>query len=153
MFKVFKWIILIALAAAVALAVYVRLAPVDGAALHVMPATTPPDDDKQLGSFRAVRAITTTPEGVLQALETAALQTPRTQVLAGSVQEGMVTFITRSQVFGFPDFTTAAVVAQDGQNILVVYGRLHYGAGDVGVNAARVQGWLAQLGPLVAPRT
>ena len=68
--------------------------------------------------------------------------TPRTQHLAGTVEEGMVTYITRSLVFGFPDYTTARL---QGDRI-EIHSRLRFGQSDMGVNAARLESWLAQLG-------
>ena len=62
-------------------------------------------------------------------------------VLAGSVEEGMVTYITRSAVFGFPDYTT---VRQRGDE-LEIYGRLRMGYSDLGVNGKRIDRWLALL--------
>jgi len=50
----------------------------------------------------------------------------------------MITYVTRSRVFGFPDYTT---VRQAGPQ-LEIYGRLRFGRSDLGVNAARIDGWL-----------
>lgn len=75
--------------------------------------------------------------------------TPRTQVVAGSVDSGQVTFMTRSQVFGFPDFTTIGIYqggVEDGDTrYLEVFGRARFGRSDLGVNAKRIKGWLAAL--------
>ena len=48
------------------------------------------------------------PEDVLARLDAIALQTPRTMRLDGSPEDGLITWVTRSAVFGFPDYTTAA---------------------------------------------
>ena len=53
----------------------------------------------------------------------------------------MVTYITRTQVLGFPDYTTAA---QDG-DLLKVYARLRFGRSDLGANKERINGWLAEM--------
>ena len=50
----------------------------------------------------------------------------------------MITYITRSRVFGFPDYTT---VRQAGPQ-LELYGRLRFGGSDLGANAARLDHWL-----------
>jgi uncharacterized protein (DUF1499 family) len=68
-------------------------------------------------------------------------------LLAGSAGEGMITFQTRSQLWGFPDHTTVAVQG----DLLVIYGRLRFGKSDLGVNRARIAGWLETLGPLTEP--
>jgi hypothetical protein len=77
-----------------------------------------------------------------------ALATPRTRVLAGSVGEGRITFVTRSRVMGFPDFTTAAVMQSDAGPHVCLYGRQGIGEYDWGVNAARVRDWAGQLAGL-----
>ena len=45
----------------------------------------------------------------LAAIDAAARATPRTRVLAGSVEAGMITYVTRSRLWAFPDYTTVAV--------------------------------------------
>ncbi|SEK34917.1 Protein of unknown function [Roseovarius nanhaiticus] len=128
-----KWIILIILLAVVALLAWIRLAPDDTARWHKLPETVG-DKDLEGGVMRRV-------QGDLAALDAIIRAEPRTQVLAGSVEEGMVTYITRSRVFGFPDYTT---VAQRGGD-LVIHARLRYGKSDMGVNKARVERWLAAM--------
>jgi uncharacterized protein (DUF1499 family) len=132
----FGLVIVIALAA-VALAVYARVIPSDPAYWNVMP-TKPRDIPEARAALRQVDA----PEDGLVRLDQIIRATPRTTVLAGSVEEGMITYITRTAVFGFPDYTT---VRQDGPQI-TIYGRARLGYSDLGVNAKRIDGWLALLG-------
>lgn len=127
------WLVLLAV---VALLAYVRLAPTDPARWH-QPVTAQEDRDLDGGAIRVVPA----EEGDLARLHEVALDTPRTEVLAGSVEEGRITYVTRSLIFGFPDYTTAELA--DGQ--LRLFGRLRFGRGDMGVNRARIEDWLAQL--------
>ena len=129
------------------LMLYVRLAPTDVGLWHKRPSTTTPGDTLTVGSFQAVRRIAAPATQVLEAVEGIARETPRTRLLAGSVAEGMMTFQTRSQLWGFPDYTTVAVEG----DLLVIYGRLRFGSGDVGVNKARIESWLVALGPLTEP--
>nr|WP_110570897.1 DUF1499 domain-containing protein [Yoonia vestfoldensis] len=124
---------------------YVRLAPTDVARWHQLGPVDGPGDVAAPGGYRAVRMITADAPQVLAAIEAIARATPRTSLIAGSVAEGMMTFQTRSLVWGFPDHTTVAV--QDDQ--LVIDGRLRFGESDMGVNRTRVQDWLDQLGPLI----
>lgn len=149
-----RWL-LFALIAAIALFwLYVNYAPMDAGRVHVAAEAKDPGDTVEAGSFHAVRAITTAPEGVLRAMEQAALGTANTRLIAGSIDEGMLTFETRTR-FGFPDYTTVSIIstgAAPGGNaapLLSIYGRLRFGASDLGVNKARIEGWLTQLGPLV----
>jgi uncharacterized protein (DUF1499 family) len=108
---------------------------------------TEPGDTLQVGSFQAVRRVTAPTAEVLTAVKAAAIATPRTRLLAGSVDDGLMTFQTRSQFWGFPDHTTVAVTG----DLLVINGRLRFGRSDFGVNKTRIEGWLAALGPLTEP--
>lgn len=131
----------------VGLMAYVRFSPIDAARWHVMPDAAVPGDTVTAGSFKTVRRITVPAAEVLTAMERLALATPRTQLLTGSVGEGMITFQTRSRLWGFPDYTTVAVQG----DVLVIYGRLRFGKADLGVNKTRIEGWLETLGPLTEP--
>lgn len=135
-----KWlfglVVLVALVGA-SLAIYARSLSSDPTQWHVMP--NKPRDINEAGG--AIRYATDTGVSLAQ-LDQIIRATPRTTVLAGSVDEGMITYITRSAVFGFPDYTT---VRQDGPQI-TIYGRLRMGYADLGTNAKRIDGWLALLG-------
>ncbi len=81
------------------------------------------------------------PADLLARLDAVALATPRTRRLAGSVEEGRITWETRSALWGFPDYTTAEV-REDG---LYLQARLRFGREDMGVNAARLRDWQERL--------
>lgn len=129
-------VVLVVLVLAVGLAIYVRVAPSDPARWHEMPDDVS-DRDLEGGAMRVVDA----GEGGLARLHEIITETPRTTVLAGSVEEGMITYVSRSKLFGFPDYTT---VQQSGGTIRL-YGRLRFGKSDMGVNAKRVDGWLTRF--------
>jgi hypothetical protein len=131
-----KWAglgLLALMVAVLALLAWVRLAPDDAARWHGLPGTVT-DRDMEGGVMRVV-------PGDLADLDRIIRAEPRTHVLAGSVGEGMITYVTRSRVFGFPDYTT---VAQRGGK-LALHARLRYGRSDMGVNKARVERWLDAL--------
>ena len=128
------WIIL---AIVVGFLAYVRLAPSDVARFHVVPEVTS-DKDMAGGAKRVIAG----DAEVLAKLDAIAMSTPRTKVLAGSVSEGHVTYITRSRLIGFPDYTTLYLDA----GRLMLFARLRFGRSDLGVNRARLEGWLKQLG-------
>ena len=68
---------------------------------------------------------------------------PRTRLL---VRDGLrATWVTRTRVFGFPDYTTVEAVPETGGARLLIHARQRFGRGDQGVNAARVRAWLADL--------
>lgn len=85
----------------------------------------------------------------LRNLDRIIMDTPRTVRLTGSVEEKQITYVTRSMVMGFPDYTTIGVYqgqAKDSdQRYLEINARLRFGKSDFGVNARRVKGWLAVL--------
>lgn len=138
------WILgLLALGAVGGMA-YIRLAPSDPARWHV---------DLGAGNLPAhthvfcIRPGTrydgqADPKDLLARLDAIALATPRTERLAGSPEEGRITWVTRSALIGFPDYTTAQ--AMDGQSFCVA-GRQRYGSQDWGVNARRIGGWMQDL--------
>lgn len=152
-----KYVVLGLVGALVALAVYVRLAPVNAEVWHktVLPQGAE-GDFTTAGSYTVLRDLPD-PDIVLKLLDDIIMDTPRTTRVAGSLEEGKITYITRSRVFGFPDYTTIAVYPQDPaaegrQATLAVYGRLRFGKADMGVNRARILGWMEKLNATVFPQ-
>ena len=139
--KFLAYAILLVIGAGVAISVYVRLAPIEEGAYYALPTIDGPGDTTGDRSHLAVRQITTTPEGVLRAVQAAAEATPRTRLIEGSIEEERLVFVTRSLIWGFPDFTTVGI--EDG--MLVIHGRARYGQMDMGVNKARIGRWLEAL--------
>ncbi|MDP5216068.1 DUF1499 domain-containing protein [Ruegeria sp. 2205SS24-7] len=127
------WVLLIAVVVVLG---YIRLAPSEVTEWHVAPVGDSDADTR--GSV--LRVLQAGPEALKQFDEVARAD-PGTRVLAGSLDQGMITYITRSKVFGFPDYTTAQ---QQGE-ILRIYARLRFGRSDLGVNRARVEAWIAQM--------
>ena len=125
-------------------AAYVRLAPSDPARWH-RAAAIPGTESKQLkGGYIWRKAVAGDGRAELARLDAAASAAPRTSRLAGTVEEGQITYVTRSAAWGFPDYTTASLQqAEDGRTYLEIYGRLRFGRSDMGVNARRVKGWVA----------
>lgn len=129
------------LAALVIFAAFVRLAPSDPALWHVAPVAQGAEGSVVAEPGAASLRLAGDGAALLARLDDIALATPRTTRLAGSVAEGRITWITRSAVWGFPDYTTA----EAGPEGLVVQARLRFGRDDMGVNAARLQDWQASL--------
>ncbi len=123
------WFILVLLAGLVA---FVQLAPSDPARWH-QDVTADQDKDFAGGAVRVV-------DVDFAALD-AAIRGSGAKVLAGSVAQGHITYISRTRIMGFPDYVTVQRV--DGR--LRIFSRLRFGKSDMGVNKRRVEGWLAQL--------
>lgn len=138
------------LLAALVLLAYIRLAPSNREAWHTDPMEAVP----QAGHF-VVRAeggdmVSPTFEGspmdLLTKFDVVAMAEPRTERLAGSPEEGRITYVSRSRYIGFPDYTTVQAIPVEGGAALVIHARLRFGRSDLGVNAARVTRWLDALG-------
>ncbi len=117
---------------------YVRLAPSDPVAWHKMVATT---ENRDFANG-VVRVVQTGPDGI-ERFDALALATARTVRLFGAVDDGMATYVTRSAMVGFPDYTT---VKQEGDT-LRIHARARFGRSDFGVNRDRVQKWIDALQP------
>ncbi len=115
---------------------YIRLAPSEPETWHQLPDFSENKDFRK-GVLRIAEA---GPDG-LERIDAIARATANTTVLAGSVDEGMITYVTRTRVFGFPDYTT---IRQDADQ-LKIYARLRFGGSDQGVNRKRVELWLDAL--------
>ena len=142
-----------AIIAALGLLAYIRLAPSDPALWHVSPVTA-----AQAGQGPCLDTITTqtngaraaclsldTPETILSKLDQTALATPRTTRLAGTPQSGRITWITRTALIGFPDYTTAEASQTPTGTRLDIHARLRFGGSDFGVNTSRLRAWLTNF--------
>ena len=124
---------------------YVRLAPSDPAEWHVDLAATGIPAKAHVFCIRPDNRygpIPGDPAALLAKLDGIALATPRTKRLAGSAEAGRITWVTRSALIGFPDYTTAQVL--EGRSLCIA-GRQRFGSEDWGVNAARIGGWMQEL--------
>ncbi len=145
-----KTVLAIGLLALVAAMLYVRLTPVDARAYAVDPETVKapgfsghvllrPGGDIEPATYALP------PKTLAARMEAIILATPRTERIAGALEDGMATYVTRSALWGFPDVATVKIVETEGGSALRIFSRLRYGAMDMGVNRARVEGWLSQL--------
>lgn len=126
---VMKWLIVLVVFVA-GLMAYVRLAPSDPGRWH-RPIEGSDDQDFEGGVLRLSLLDIATIDRIAQNWR-------RTEVVAGSVAEGRITYVTRSALWGFPDYTT--VEARDAG--VAIYARLRFGRSDLGVNGKRVTAWL-----------
>jgi hypothetical protein len=127
--KVVKMIWFILVCAIIAGFGYIRLAPTDVARWH-KPIGDAESVDGGGWSARVIPAST----GMLSDLHQGMLGLLNTELVAGSLTEGRLTYITRSKLIGFPDYTT---IEQDGESIKL-YARLRFGRSDFGVNGNRL---------------
>jgi len=149
--KIFTLVLAIVTAVVAAFALYVRLASNDPAVWDVDPLTLAKPTKSNHFLVRSDsgdstgKVYETTPQDLLAAFDAVAVAAPRTTMLARSVVSGQITYVTRSALWGFPDFTTVKAV-QDGRGArLVIFARSRFGVSDLGVNRARTEDWLSKL--------
>ena len=117
---------------------WIRFAPIYKDSWHV---TTRAERDKAfLGGV--IRFLPAAGKAELEQLVSVVELAPRTKHIAGDVEEGMLTYVTRTKVFGFPDFTTLWLSDAG----LHIYARVRFGRVDFGVNKARIVDWLRKAG-------
>ncbi|RVV98920.1 DUF1499 domain-containing protein [Mesobaculum littorinae] len=137
-------------AAVLGLFAWIRLAPSDPQDWHTDPAdAVSPDGNGWLlraeGGNAPPPRFAVTPEVLLKEADRVARGTPRTRVLAGGVGSGRITYVTRSLLMGYPDYTTITARAAPEGAWLLVHARQRFGQKDMGVNRARVENWVGRL--------
>jgi uncharacterized protein (DUF1499 family) len=139
---------------------YVRFAPLDAATWHVDPLTAPtpatpnswriaPPGQSPGTAGQPSAIYRATPAELMAAFDRIALQQPETTRIAGTPEEGLVTYVQRTKLVKYPDYISVkAVDVGDGRSALAVLSRSRYGKSDMGVNKARMAEWLKGLAPL-----
>ncbi|MBB4173990.1 DUF1499 domain-containing protein [Sulfitobacter noctilucicola] len=128
---------------------FVRLAPSDPQRWHRQSNVAGMGESRPASGYVWREPVTDDGLARLKALDDVIRDTPRTKVLIGSVAEGKITYVTRSKVCGFPDYTTIGIYEGPVQGVqtryLEINARLRFGKSDLGVNRNRVQGWIASV--------
>jgi len=151
-------LITLALLLAAALLLYIRLAPMAAERWHVDPATAPRPSSPNAyilrdGDGNGPAAILPAPPAeTAHALQAMLEAEPRVTRLAGDPAEGHVTYVQRSRLMGFPDAVSIRLEpsGQDATRV-TVFSRSRFGYSDAGVNAARVDRWMAALAAALGP--
>jgi Protein of unknown function (DUF1499) len=136
-----------AIIAALGAMTYIRLAPSDPADWHIdmaAPGFAPGANWAAFCPVPGARFAPENPAETLAGLDVIALASPNTTRLAGSPGDGHVTWITRSTLMGYPDYTTAQILDTAQGPRLCILARQRFGVDDFGVNAARITGWMQQ---------
>ncbi|SDW76199.1 DUF1499 domain-containing protein [Roseicitreum antarcticum] len=89
-----------------------------------------------------------TPEALAERIDQIARE-DGAELLAGSVADGHMTYISRSTLMGFPDFTSVKVSRAGDGATFSAFARARFGQSDMGVNRARLTRWLAALEDMV----
>lgn len=132
----------------VAYLVWVRIAPTKPADWLISPAEAP--SPKAAGQRRRgdnAPVFDASPDDVMAALATIAEDKPRTTLVVRSDDGRQATYQVRTKWLGFPDVMIfEAVPRSDGGTRLEYLARSRFAGYDWGVNAARVEEWLEDLG-------
>jgi hypothetical protein len=125
---------------ALALVLYVRLAPSDPGLWHVDPDRTP---DPATPNFARANLIIPLPPDEVAARIDAAARAEGAVPLAG---DGLfVTWLSRTPLMRYPDYVSVRLHPVQGGTRLVALSRSRFGQGDMGANRARLDRWLTGL--------
>lgn len=108
-----------------------------------------PGGATQAPADRVLPAWSGTPVELIDRFDAVARAAPRVEVVAGGPEDLFVTYVQRSRWIGFPDYISVRAVPDGDGASLIVWSRSRYGHSDLGVNRARVDEWIAALGPPV----
>ncbi|MEM1385303.1 MAG: DUF1499 domain-containing protein [Pseudomonadota bacterium] len=86
------------------------------------------------------------PEALFARFEAIIVATDRVERLIKDDAALFATYVQRSALIGFPDYISVRVVPQGEGASLAIWSRARFGYSDFGVNRARVDTWLGQLG-------
>ncbi len=133
-----KILVIVGLLAFAAGTLFVRLAPIGGK--HFAPRIANADVGvvARAGGHRVVVPAPSA-EQLASLMDTIAAS-PRTIEVESDVHNTRM-FVHRSRMWGFPDVTHVTLI----NDLLIIDSHLVYGQSDLGVNKARIEGWLATV--------
>ena len=139
--KTLLYIIVFAVVAMLAFRFY----PVDSEAFHEDPA----EPDPHRSEVRLIgREAPRYPAGAIEVLRVfaqIATSDRGVHVVQGSIEEGMITLVARSKVFGFRDYITVKAVDEGREAKMSILARPRLNGNDWGENAARLDRWLQDM--------
>lgn len=155
--------LLIFFVVAASAALYVRFATHPAEIYHVDPLTAPTPTTPN--SFRVAPVLAgfdpvtdqridapapvyeANPALIASALDDFAMRQPNTTRIAGTPEQGWMTYVQLTPTMQFPDYISVLVIeiADQGLTTVAVFSRSRFGHGDLGVNRDRVLGWLSTL--------
>ena len=134
----------------VAVMAWIRLAPHDPARWHedptlvARPATPNYHLIRLVGGDAIAPVYDTTAEVLAHALDGIA-RADGAELLAGSVERGHMTYVTRTRIMGYPDYTSIKVGPVGEGASFSAFARARFGRSDLGNNRARLERWQAAL--------
>ena len=132
------------------LAAWIRLAPSDPARWHedprlvARPATPNFHLIRMVGGDAMPQVFQMSAEALARRVDDIA-RAEGAELIAGSVQAGHMTYLTRTRIMGFPDYTSVLVEPAGDGAMLLGFARARFGQSDLGNNRARLERWIAAL--------
>jgi len=129
---------------AIAMLVYVRIAPDTVERWHLDPETVKPT--RRPNHYRLVGDQAETLD-ISQAILTEIIldyvgDQDGVSLLANTNDGQLITFVQRSKLIGYPDYITFKITPQGDSTQLSVFSRSRYGYRDFGVNKSRAEAWM-----------
>ena len=132
--------------------IYFRNAAMPADVWHVDPAAvTPPASpnyELRVGDRAPVFDV---PPEVAAARIDAVATAERASMIGGSLAEGHMTYVARSRLMGYPDAISVRLTPVGQGTRVEVFSRSRFGYSDMGVNAARVDRWVALVRGMEGP--
>ncbi|WP_431283539.1 DUF1499 domain-containing protein [Humitalea sp. 24SJ18S-53] len=94
---------------------------------------------------RVLPPFAATPAALWAAVQQAAGAQPRTTLLAAWPEHLQAQWVERSAIMNYPDIIVALLLPDGDRTGLVLYSRSLFGWSDLGVNAKRVDRWIAAI--------
>ena len=86
------------------------------------------------------------PTLMAKAFDDFVLSQNKTKRIAGSPEEGWMTYVQRTPRWNFPDYISVKFIdLNGGKSTIAVFSRSRFGYSDLGVNEARVKTWVKTL--------
>lgn len=157
MFKVFIFLVVLNALAGFGLYYYVSNVPHEPAVWHVDPLTEPSSPtpnsyrvappnltDEQVD--RVAPVYLANPSLMAKAFDDFVLSRLKVKRIAGSPEEGWMTYVQKSPKLNLPDYISVKFIdLTGGRSTVAIYSRSRFGHGDMGVNEARVSSWMTAL--------
>jgi len=157
MIRMAIFLVFISLATAGGLFYYVSTVEHDTEVWHVDPLTEP--QTVKPHSFRMAPpalteefvdvpspVYTTNPTLMAKAFDDFVLSQRKTIRIAGSPEEGWMTYVQKTPNLNLPDYISVKFIdLNGGKSTIAIYSRSRFGHGDLGVNEARVLAWVGTL--------
>ena len=129
---------------------WIRLAPSDPARWHEDPRLVTRPSSPNFHLIRMVdgdempRVLQMTPEALAAQIDAIARE-DGAEMIAGSVAAGHMTYLSRTALMGYPDYTSILIEPAGEGAMLLAFARSRFGHSDLGVNRARITRWTQAL--------